>query len=448
MPDAGSTAQASGAERFLQEASSFYVCLDDDGVVVAWNRAAEALFGWTAEQALGQPLDALIVPPSSHAAHRAGLEAFRRTGRGRGLQGPVEVEALRADGTTVPVELSIWAERTASGHAFHALGHDLTARRRDQHVLEVLAAHRQGLLLTERPEDARRLLCDTVRDAAGCQGVYLYEPGPRGVHEPLRLTAQALHLGSAGTPDVRVDGLLADHLARSPAGFRLRRDDLGSSAAADALRSTGLGSFVCKPLHRQGSLVGVLVLGWHSVARAADSGHEQLVDLLVSEALLVFERLAVQDELRRAARTDPLTGLANRRAFDERLQAEVDAAGERALSLAVLDLDRFKRYNDAHGHPAGDRLLQRVTQAWQAALDGRGGLDGQGWLARLGGDEFALLLPGADATAAGEVLAAVVAATPPEVGVTHGLAVLAGGEDGEALLQRADALLYAGKRSR
>lgn len=96
--------------------------------------------------------------------------------------------------------------------------------------------------------------------------------------------------------------------------------------------------------------------------------------------------------------------------------------GRSALSLVVLDLDRSTTDNDAHGHPAGDRLLQEVAQAWQDAVDGRG------WLARLGEDEFALLRPEGDEDTAAAVLAAVVAA--------------------EALLQRADALLYAGKRSR
>lgn len=99
---------------------------------------------------------------------------------------------------------------------------------------------------------------------------------------------------------------------------------------------------------------------------------------------------AMADELRRVCSTDALTGLGNRRSFDAALQQEWRRswrAGE-PLSLAMVDIDHFKRFNDAHGHPAGDECLRLVGQALASACQ-RGG----DAAFRYGGEEFALLLP-------------------------------------------------------
>lgn len=152
------------------------------------------------------------------------------------------------------------------------------------------------------------------------------------------------------------------------------------------------------------------------------------------------------------ARTDALTGLANRRAFDEALEREV-ARAERSgapLALLAVDLDRFKQVNDVHGHAAGDAALVAAAGRARAALR-EGDL-----LARVGGEELAALLPGAglaDAREAGERVRAAVAAAPVEAGgasfrltISVGVAVLAPGEEGAALQARADGRLYAAKQ--
>jgi diguanylate cyclase len=105
--------------------------------------------------------------------------------------------------------------------------------------------------------------------------------------------------------------------------------------------------------------------------------------------------------LARLARTDPLTGLANRRGWDEQLARELARArrsGE-ALSVALLDLDDFEAFNDAHGHQAGDRLLLEAAAAWN------GQLRDVDILCRWSGDEFAVLLPACSRAQAAEVIA-------------------------------------------
>jgi len=98
-------------------------------------------------------------------------------------------------------------------------------------------------------------------------------------------------------------------------------------------------------------------------------------------------------ELAQAAYTDALTGVANRRAFDDALEAAVAFAARtrRSLSLLYIDVDSFKQLNDSRGHDEGDRALQRVAQALTSAVRGTD------TVARIGGDEFAVILLGCDA---------------------------------------------------
>ncbi len=166
------------------------------------------------------------------------------------------------------------------------------------------------------------------------------------------------------------------------------------------------------------------------------------VELKLSRAEAT-ERLAVA---RRLAVTDPLTGLGNRRAFTDRLDAEVARAGrgeDPRLALALLDLDGFKAVNDRDGHAAGDAAL--VTLAEALADEVRSGE----LLARIGGDELALLLPGSgsvQAAAAAERLRAAVLAAGAGVTLSAGVGAWKPGMSAEDLTRAVDRALYAAKR--
>lgn len=167
-----------------------------------------------------------------------------------------------------------------------------------------------------------------------------------------------------------------------------------------------------------------------------------LLPTAVDEGRRLFER----------ATTDPLTGLLNRGAFRERARAEIVRAERtgRPLSLAMMDLDHFKQFNDVYGHPAGDAALAAVGNAIVRTIRG---IDLAG---RYGGEEFILLLVEADAAAAAGALerlrAAVSALEPPRV--ARRLTISAGitvhrppfeRTSYEALVARADSTLYAAK---
>jgi diguanylate cyclase (GGDEF)-like protein len=148
-------------------------------------------------------------------------------------------------------------------------------------------------------------------------------------------------------------------------------------------------------------------------------------------------------ELERLARTDELTGLPNRRDWEERLPAELARAAraDQPVCVAMLDLDLFKDYNDRRGHQAGDRLLSQAATAWAAVLRR------YDVLARYGGEEFSLLLPDVDLDDGVALVERLRAATPDGETCSAGVAAWDGSEDAPSLVGRADAALYEAKRA-
>jgi diguanylate cyclase (GGDEF)-like protein len=124
------------------------------------------------------------------------------------------------------------------------------------------------------------------------------------------------------------------------------------------------------------------------------------VPLVVARVRTQLRMKQLADELRRLARTDGLTGLPNRREFDEVLRREWSRAvrARSALSLLIIDVDHFKSYNDFYGHPAGDTCLKSISEALARVVRRPSDL-----LARYGGEEFAALLPETDVEGAGTV---------------------------------------------
>jgi diguanylate cyclase (GGDEF)-like protein len=143
------------------------------------------------------------------------------------------------------------------------------------------------------------------------------------------------------------------------------------------------------------------------------------------------------------ARTDPLTGARNRRAWDEELERVIDdaQANHGAACVALIDVDHFKQFNDERGHQAGDRLLKEMTARWRSQLR-----DGD-ILARLGGDEFAVLLPGCPLEAADRIMHRLIEGLPQDATCSTGLASWDGLENRHELLARADAALYRSKEA-
>lgn len=177
-------------------------------------------------------------------------------------------------------------------------------------------------------------------------------------------------------------------------------------------------------------------------------GLAERVAHMEQEAQGYREHLEVQ---RQKALLDPLTGLPNRAAWSERLDYEVNAWHQRgnSLSLAMLDLDHFKRINDGYGHLAGDKVLKIIANVLSKRLRPTD------FIARFGGEEFVLLMPDsalADALAVGELLREAIAACPfhfkgepVTITVSMGVAQFQPGERSDLALKRADEALYRAK---
>ena len=185
-----------------------------------------------------------------------------------------------------------------------------------------------------------------------------------------------------------------------------------------------------------------------SVSLATDEDGRPLH--FISQIQDVTERKELEQQLRLQAEQDPLTGLANRRRFEQELEREIERCtrhGEHA-ALAVLDLDDFKRVNDVYGHATGDRLLTAVGAALQAR---RRATD---VVARIGGDEFAVILIGVDERGAAMAAAGIAAAIAEharvaglEARASVGVAMIAPGVSADELFVRADGAMYKAKRA-
>ena len=167
---------------------------------------------------------------------------------------------------------------------------------------------------------------------------------------------------------------------------------------------------------------------------------------------------AATEKLSELVLTDPLTGLANRRHFDQTLASEWDRAAreKHPLGVIMVDIDHFKAFNDSRGHAAGDECLKVVAQALRGHCARPGDL-----VCRWGGEEFAVILPGTDASGAGHLaheLVEVVRALALEhgkSGVAPCVTISAGaasaqpsdGGSASALVEKADAVLYAAKKA-
>ncbi|HUN79143.1 MAG TPA: sensor domain-containing diguanylate cyclase [Solirubrobacteraceae bacterium] len=193
-----------------------------------------------------------------------------------------------------------------------------------------------------------------------------------------------------------------------------------------------------EPLSRGGESVGVLVVGWPSGVQASGS-RAAVVAVLAHEAAAVIDRADAVSELSDMASTDPLTGLPNRRAWDARVGQALGSG--KPFTIAMLDLDHFKQYNDTYGHPAGDRLLKETAAIWREQLR-VGDL-----LARLGGEEFGLLLIDCDTPRAIEVIERLRRLVSGDRTCSAGFAEHRPGESAETVLARADAALYEAKSS-
>ncbi|WP_432545925.1 GGDEF domain-containing protein [Kineococcus sp. SYSU DK004] len=303
---------------------------------------------------------------------------------------------------------------------------------------EHAAALTEALRSLNAAEDVRAAICAAAREVTGADGAYLLEPDGSGA-----LSSAAV--AGAGFPPVSVrleeQSLTAAVFRSGEADFVA---DLAAHDGASQRLREGLGvtSAAFQPVRTSlGERAGLLVCVWRERVEALPAHVPIALATLASEAAHAVERADLLLRLALAAERDPLTGLANRRRWDESVASETARAARSGLPLSfvLLDLDHFKRYNDTLGHLAGDELLREFATA------AAGCLREVDTLARWGGEEFVLALPGCSAAGARAVADRIRAVVPRGQTCTAGVAQWRPGQTAAEVLALCDLALYEGK---
>ena len=196
-------------------------------------------------------------------------------------------------------------------------------------------------------------------------------------------------------------------------------------------------------LHADGTTI------WMLRSAVLVRGAEPGTDVVVAQYDDATSRRQAEAELARMAITDPLTGLHNRRAFENWIQARRDDDPEGAIGVVFVDLDGFKRINDTHGHAIGDAILAEAARSVSRVVEP------PSTAYRFGGDEFIVLVPDAEVSEVAELAETITRALTgrygdavpvtltASVGWTHGAGI-----DSDQLLRDADADMYRRKRER
>ena len=355
---------------------------------------------------------------------------------------PLPDGAVPATWSDVLIFLAVaWALTGATAAAGAANERELRRRNYD---LKALADF--SLLLesaTEPDEVAHALVSAVVEEFAMPRAVLLAAgTGP--------LAALALH--GVELPDLE-GGADGDRVVRDTMQSRythrvvsLHADDEPWLCAA----MPGARNVITIPLVAEDAPVGTLVLeyGRHHGARI-ERRTVTMIERFASQASLALNNAWLLAQVRATASTDALTGVANRRSFDQQLDREFSRAERRGtpLAVALLDVDHFKKLNDTYGHQTGDVALQRVAAAVSSAVRA------EDLVARYGGEEFVVIMPSTDSTD-GQVVAERVRAAiealleEPRVTVSVGVADYpVHASEAKAVVAAADAALYAAKRS-
>jgi diguanylate cyclase (GGDEF)-like protein/PAS domain S-box-containing protein len=459
--EAALAASEARTREILETAADAFVAIDAAGMIIDWNFAARATFGWTRDEALGRELADTIIPERYRAAHRQGLRRFLASGEPRILNKRLEFSALHRDRHEFPVELTIARRRTAdSGSAFNAFLRDISDRRAAEEEI------RQGRALSERLLRAQDAISRVFAQAQSSEEAMRELLAALGAAMDWQLGAwwsptddEVLRCRSVwhrGAPAEAFEAFsLQLELARGVAlpgrvwasGQPEWTADLASDQSfprANLAASAGLHASVCVPVLAGQAFRGAIEF-FSTQNGEPDLATRQILGTIAEQiggfTSVLDERAEAFAKLKRLALTDELTGLANRRSWQESLEREVARARRHGepLWIAMLDLDHFKDFNDAHGHQAGDQLLRAVADAWSSQLRA------SDILARYGGEEFSLAFHASSLHLAAGVLARVRSSVPRRQTCSAGLAEFNGSETAQELVGRADAALYDAK---
>jgi len=420
-------------------------------------RIGEGLTGWVAEH--GEPLllgdahadqrslivgdtsgpESMLAVPMTYEGKVRGIVVASRVGRER--FGPDDETTLSIFAGTAAQAL-VNAERLEQLRTQQVeLEHQLVSQRR-------LMAVNERLLSTLDPSGVLEMIADSLKTVVAYDSLTIYRiDKERGVRRPViaRDRFAELILGYDAPLGTGLTGWAVDH--REP----VLANDAHMDPRSVQIPGTPFEpeSMVIVPLMAEGEVLGTLNIGRMGTDEAHYSQNEfELTKLFAAQAAIALRNAEAHDEVKVQAERDALTGLRNHGAFQRELAGFLGSVPGRQVTVLMMDLDRFKGYNDRNGHPAGDELLVAVSRAIESCIR-------QGDRAyRYGGDEFAVILPDCPRQPAEEVsrrIRAAVEAIPDDSGgphVTISVGVACHPEDAtekDALVETADQALFLAK---
>lgn len=441
---------AEGSRQMMIESmNEAYVAMDQNGVITDWNATAEEIFGWSKREAIGRSAKELFVPEEDFGEFDRLLAVYAR-GKRRGEELALRAErgAVDRSGRRFTVELTAETLEHGGEVYLHTFMHDITDRKRQelelaQHAadVEALSEATGALARSTSAADARAAICKVATQVSRSEVSVLFEPDSsgRGLVATAAVGAEVASelLPFTGPPA----GAVRTFTSREP--LFVRDVENSDQVASSMVRQTRTKTALWVPVIQHRDAVGVIAVGWREQVDELPEGLQRIMTLVAAEAGVAIERASLLDRLGRMARTDDLTGLPNRRAWEEDIVREIARAKRerKPLTVCMADLDHFKAFNDQHGHQAGDRLLKEAAGSWRAVLRETD------LLSRYGGEEFAIALPDCSSEQAAELIERLRAVTPSGQTCSAGLAEWNRSEAAERLIGRADEALYEAKRS-
>ncbi len=481
----------------LEQSGEAVIVKDLNAVVTYWNREAAALYGFSAEEAVGQPLRKLHAAELSEAdyarlldrvraGHPTSSTTERRKKSGETIRVTLKTTPLLDDLGILVGEITIardvtamYQKEAALRSVEEALKVRMTAiRDANRNLARQIAARREADVAMRRNnqelEATVRQLESFHRDGETLSHMaeLLQSCTQRGeAYEIVRDTGAQLFPASAGSLYIyRESRDVLEHVTTWGGGpseatlapdecwaLRLGRPHFvartGTIRCRHAEATTE--SYVCMPVHGQGQILGLLHIAVDVSARTRHPARdtEQRLRAMTDRVGPALANLKLRDALRELALRDGLTGLYNRRYMEDALNREIHRAerGGKPLAVVMVDIDHFKRFNDKYGHDAGDFVLSAVARTIMKNIRP------SDMACRYGGEELAIVLPEASLECASEraeqlrlairdINLTHLGQTLPAPSASFGIAVYpANGTKGANLLKAADDALYRAK---
>jgi diguanylate cyclase (GGDEF)-like protein/PAS domain S-box-containing protein len=456
-------------DTILSSIGDAVLATDNQNRITLLNPAAEALTGWKQEDALGRTSTEVFHIVNEETRTRLELPVTKALQSGVNVAIPEQTILIAKNGAEIPIDASAAPIKDDKGNIAGAVlvFRDISERKRHQEALrqannkltgwvnELEQRNREITLLAHMSDVLQA--CLTVEEAHSAIAA-LVQPLFPHASGGVFLLNNSKHLLEAvttwGTP------LASEEVFAPNECWAMRRgrchfvENTHSSLSCNHLHPNKLPTpSLCVPMMAQGTALGILSLNSHEPGQLL-ADRQQLAVAVAEHLALALANIKLRETLKNQSIRDPLTGLFNRRYMEESLERELSRCQRKQepLSIVMIDVDHFKRFNDTFGHEAGDAVLRKLGQFLQSHIRG------SDMACRYGGEELTLILPEASLEVTqkraeqiregvkhlnvrhhGQPLGAITLSLGVASFPEHGLS-------GEAVIQAADAALYRAKK--